>query len=228
MNAPPRTSAFAILFAPAFSISTFFVFVGWVTTHYVDRYIDTPTIEYDVSSERLNNDAPPLWEVRANVTNISQKNTFRNAKFLFVGRFDGKGVPLDTVFDVNEEHTEMIFRGPTLPEGKRRAKVQVPGAEFVVPVFPPGASVELVTRYFGKDKPRFVGAPSIDGDDSFVLVERSLATFVVARYLYVMLGIIVVWLLVILFVAYRNHVTISQTIHNTAGHSDGVGAANRG
>src|SRR5258708_22788330 len=166
--------SFSTLFAEFFGLTTFFGALTWVVAHTVDRLVDSPTIEYEITRQRIGDDRSQVWEIRANVVNLSQKSTFRNAKFLFVSRSDENGNALDTVFDVNQDHTEMVFLGPTLPEGKRRAKVQIPGAEFVVPVLAPGARVELITRYVGKDEPRFVDAPTVEGSESLALMEKSL------------------------------------------------------
>ena len=198
-----NSHSFPTLFAEFFGLATFFGALTWVVQHTVDRLVDSPTIEYEITRKRIGDDRSNLWEIRANVINLSRKNTFRNAKFLFVSRSDENGNALDTLFDVNQDHTEMVFHGPALPEGKRRAKVQIPGAEFVVPVLAPGARVELITRYFGKDEPRFVGAPSVEGSESFALVEKSIVTLLVAHELSAMVGILVLWLLILGWRSFR-------------------------
>jgi len=186
-----------------FGFTTFIGALAWALTHVVDRIVDSPTIEYKITNKRIGDDRSQAWEIRANVVNLSQKNTFRDAKFLFVAGANENGKPLNTTFDVNEDYTEIVFHGPSLPEGKRRAKVQIPGAEFIVPILPPGARVELITRYFGKDEPRFMGAPAIRGNESFALRERSLFTFLVANELYVIVGLLVLWLAALIVVTIR-------------------------
>lgn len=176
-------------------VTLFVAAVAWAVTHFVDRVIDAPTLEFTISTTPVPGGA--LYsEYVVKVRNLSGKATFREPEFTIVAR------DKETQFVTKGDFTTIRARPPgTAVDGV--ARVDRTGAYFKIPVFPPQAEFDLITRYGGTVPPVFVGRPPAVGTESFVLLEASLQTWLAKHEFSIITCVLGLWLLLLLILPGR-------------------------
>ncbi len=168
-------------------VTVFIAALGWTVTHFVDRIVNSPTIEYKITKTPVTGNA---HDFSIRITNLSTTSTFRNPEFTVVARGNAK-------LKFSNENTT-VRATPPANAANAAAVVQTDAVSFTVPVLPPKAEFELVTRFTGDGEAIFMGRPAERGEDSFLLVEESLQTRL-ARYEFCVIGAgLLIWALGIL------------------------------
>ena len=157
-------------------VTVFIAAMAWTVTHFVNRIVETPTIEYRIIKTQLQGDT---YDYTIRITNLSTMSTFRNPEFTLVARGNAK-------LEFTNENTT-VRASPPANAANATAVVQTDAVSFTLPVLPPKAEFELVTRFKGTGDPIFMGRPPEGGTESFMLLEVSLQTWL-ARYEFWVIG----------------------------------------
>jgi hypothetical protein len=163
-------------------VTVFIAALAWTVTHFVNRIVDSPTIEYKIIKTQVQGNT---YDYVVRITNLSSTSTFHNPEFTVIARGNAK-------LEFSKEHTT-VRATPPANAANAAAVNQADAVSFMIPVLPPKAEFELMTRFKGDGNAIFMGRPAQGGADSFLLVEVSLQTLL-ARYEFWIFGIgLLIW-----------------------------------
>jgi hypothetical protein len=156
--------------------------LAWSVTHIVDRLIQMPIIEYNLSDPQTMGSRV----VKCEVTNICDK-VFRNLN-LYLSAAEGAKIKISD--------PEIGFIKPIMPDQfqSRAAYIQGDNAAYFVPELQPECSASIEARING------VGSVDLrynSGTESIRLIERGFETWLVKNEIAIMISLFVFWLAVL-------------------------------
>ena len=188
-------------------VTVFVAALAWTVTHFVDRVVETPAIEYKIENIHLKDN---YYEFRVHITNLSNTITFRKPEFTI-----SAGKNENIRFRTDESQTQVVATPPATA-ADTLSNVQGDAATFTLAVLPPKSQIELLIHYTGDGSPVFNGRPPKKGNESFMLIQSSFQTWLARNELLVISIGLLAWLAIMIYVAFANKrgakcsITVSQ------------------